>query len=82
MSTVATYGGFLNKRNSPISPPSFQKTYCVLWGTLLLDYDSEEDSKTSMSPRVIAEVLGISEWDGMGRANQYVNGFLIVTHTG
>ena len=29
-----------------------------------------------------SEVLGISEWDGQGRGNQYPNGFLVVTHTG
>jgi phosphatidylinositol 4-kinase len=56
--------------------------YSVLWGTLLLDYDSEEDAKHSLSPRLISEILGISEWDGQGRANQYVNGFLLVTHKG
>jgi hypothetical protein len=38
-----------------------------LWGTLLLDYDNEDESKTSLSPRVISEVLGISEWDGQGK---------------
>lgn len=58
------------------------RVYCVLWGTLLLDYDSEEDSRVSLSPRVACEILGISEWDGQGRANQYPNGFLLVTHTG
>ena len=26
--------------------------------------------------------MGISEWDGQGRATQYVNGFLLVTHKG
>lgn len=35
-----------------------------------------------MSPRIVAEVLGISEWDGKGRANQYPFGLLLVTHTG
>jgi hypothetical protein len=57
--------------------------YSVLWGTLLLDFDSEEDSKTSLSPKQTSEVLGISEWDGQGRgSNQYPNGLLLVTHTG
>ena len=56
--------------------------YSVLWGTLLLDYETEEESKTSMSPRLCVEVLGVSEWDGHGRANNYMYGFLIVTHTG
>jgi hypothetical protein len=26
--------------------------------------------------------IGVSEWDGKGRANLYSNGFLIVSHTG
>lgn len=59
-----------------------QKFYSVLWGTLLLDYESEEDSKTSICPRQVSEILGISEWDGQGRANSYQNTFLLVTHTG
>jgi hypothetical protein len=77
-----THQGWLHKRNVPISPPSMSRIYCVLWGTLLLDYDSEEESRTSVSPKVVSEILGISEWDGQGRANQYPNGFLLVTHTG
>ena len=59
-----------------------QKVYGVLWGTLLLDYDNIEDSKTSMTPKTVSEILGISEWDGQGRANQYPNGLILVTHTG
>lgn len=78
-----------------------QKVYSVLCGTLLLDYDSEDDYRMLLSPKTSSEVLGISEWDGqgmsriilnglfnllmifiLGRANQYSNGFLIVTHTG
>jgi hypothetical protein len=54
----------------------------VLWGTLLFDYDSEEDAKTSLSPRNCIELLGVSEWDGRGRANNYPFGFLLVSHTG
>ena len=62
---------------------SKQRVYSVLWGTLLLDFDSEEDSKTSLTPRLTSEVLGISEWDGQGRgSNSYPNGLLLVTHTG
>lgn len=76
------FSGYLFKRNVPISPPSMQRVFAVLWGTLLFDYESEEDSKTSMSPKVASEILGISEWDGQGRANKYPNGFLLVTHTG
>jgi hypothetical protein len=60
-----------------------QRVYSVLWGTLLLDFENEEDSKTSLSPKQTSEVLGISEWDGQGRgSNSYPNGLLLVTHTG
>lgn len=58
-----------------------QKVYSVLWGTLLLDYENEEESKHSLSPRSISEIVGISEWDGHGRVNHYQNGFIIVSHT-
>ncbi len=56
--------------------------YCVLWGSLLLDYDNEEDAKASMTPKTAIELLGVSEWDGKGRANNYPFSFLLVTHTG
>ncbi len=58
------------------------RVYAVLFGTLWLDYESEEAAKSSLAPTMALEVLGVSEWDGQGRANQYPNGFLIVTHTG
>ena len=51
-------------------------------GTLLLDYETEEDAKTSMSPKLVSEVVGISEWDGQSRSSQVPNGLLLVTHTG
>lgn len=47
-----------------------------------MDFENEDDAKQSMAPKTIVEVLGISEWDGKGRANNYPNGFLVVTHTG
>ena len=60
-----------------------QRVFSVLWGTLLLDFDSEEDSRTSLCPKQTSEVLGISEWDGQGRGNSsYPHGLLLVTHTG
>lgn len=54
----------------------------MLWGTLLFDYENEEDAKSSLSPKLVVEILGVSEWDGKGRANNYPGGFLLVTHTG
>lgn len=76
------YSGYVLKRNSPISPPSMQKVYCVLWGTLLLDYDTEEEAKSSMTPKCVMELVGVSDWDGTGRSTQYPWGFLVVTHIG
>jgi hypothetical protein len=92
------FARYLNKRNSPQSPPSMQvpiyifagvvshsalqKVYCVLWGTLLFDYDNEDDARNNLSPKMVVEILGVSEWDGKGRANNYPGGLLLVTHTG
>jgi hypothetical protein len=59
-----------------------QKYYCVLWGTLLLDFENEEESKSSVSPKSSAEVIGVHEWDGEERTSTYANGLLFVTHTG
>jgi hypothetical protein len=62
-------------------PP--QRSYCVLWGTLLFDYENEEDSKSLSIPKATIEVLGVSEWDGgSGRGNRANNAFLIVSHMG
>ena len=76
------FSGYVMKRDTPISPPSMLKTYCVLYGTMLLDYESNEAAETSMTPRCVAEIIGVSDWDGKGRANKYQNAFLVVTHTG
>eukprot|EP01038_Epipyxis_sp_PR26KG_P010184 gene10184-13702_t len=76
------HAGYLNKRNSPISPPGMQKVYSVLWGSLMFDFENEEEAKNSMCPKIVTEILGVSEWDGKGRANHYPFGFLLVTHTG
>lgn len=54
----------------------------MLYGTLLFDYENEEEARSSLSPRLVVEVLGVSEWDGKGRANNYPGGLLLVTHTG
>ena len=34
----------------------------MLWGTLLLDYDNEEEAASSMAPKQCVEVLGIWYW--------------------
>ena len=53
------YSSYILKRNKESSPPPMQRVYCVLWGTLLLDYDSEEEAKISTSPKLIAEIVGM-----------------------
>merc|ERR1739848_440972 len=53
--------------------------YCVLIGTMLFDFESEEDAAASISPKNVIEVLNVGEWDGHGRVNTYQNGFLIVS---
>ncbi len=47
-----------------------------------MDFDTEEDAKQSMCPKTCVELLGVSEWDGKGRANNYPFGFLLMSHTG
>jgi hypothetical protein len=54
----------------------FQRVYCVLWGTILMDFENEEESKTSLSPKCLLEVIGVSKWDGQGRSANHPNGFL------
>ena len=34
-------------------------------GTMVFDYNTEEEAKRSLSPRSAIELLGVSEWDGM-----------------
>lgn len=53
----------------------------MLWGTMLLDYDNEDDAKTMINPKTVVELVGVSEWDGKGRANYYPAGLLLVTRT-
>ncbi len=48
----------------------------------MFDYEHEEDARNSLNPKLVVEILGVSEWDGRGRVNSYPGGFLLVTHTG
>jgi len=63
-----------------------QKTYCVLWGTHLVDFENEESSKHSTCPRSVLELIGVSEWTqdngGNSFVQQFEHNFLVVTHTG
>mmetsp|Transcript_16896 Transcript_16896/g.25457 ORF Transcript_16896/g.25457 Transcript_16896/m.25457 type:complete len:1193 (+) Transcript_16896:119-3697(+) len=76
------FASYLMKRNSSSKSPPMQRVYCVLWGTLLMDFDSEEEANLSLTPKCIVEVIGVSKWDGEGRNASYPNGFLAVTHMG
>ena len=52
---------------------SLQKLYCVLWGTLLLDYENEEDAKTTLSPKSSMELIGVSDWNATSQTPNYCN---------
>ena len=41
-----------------------------------MDFDNDEEAKTSLSPKCILEIIGVSKWDGHGRAGHHPNGFL------
>lgn len=44
---------------------SMEKLYCVLVGTLVLDYESEDDFCSGAPPRAEGEVIGVSVWKGV-----------------
>jgi hypothetical protein len=48
---------------------------------MLMDFENEDDAKVLMNPKLVVELVGISEWDGKGRANYYPAGLLLVTRT-
>lgn len=48
---------------------------------MLFDYENEDDARTHMNPKLVVELVGVSEWDGKGRANNYPAGLLLVTRT-
>lgn len=43
---------------------SMEKRYCVLVGTLVLDFESEEDFLSGAPPKAEGEVIGVSVWKG------------------
>ena len=45
---------------------------------MLSDYDNEDDAKASLSPKLVVEILGVSEWDGKGRVNSYPGGTVLI----
>ena len=40
-----------------------------------MDFDSEDDSKTSVSPKCVLEVIGVSKWDGQVNKNSQLKIF-------
>lgn len=49
---------------------------------MLLDYDNEEEARLSLTPKLVSEIVGISEWEGQSRTGQSPNGLLLVTLAG
>lgn len=43
---------------------SMEKRYCVLVGTLMLDFESEDDFASGAAPKAEGEVIGVSVWKG------------------
>ncbi len=43
---------------------SMEKRYCVLVGTLMLDFESEDDFSAGAPPKAEGEVIGVSVWKG------------------
>lgn len=41
-----------------------ERRYCVLVGTLILDFESAEDFADGVPPKAEAEVIGVSVWKG------------------
>jgi phosphatidylinositol 4-kinase len=59
-----------------------QRVYCVLAGTTLWDYDTEDEAALRQRPRSEVDVIGVSPWDGKARYQNYVFGFLFLSTQG
>ncbi len=53
-----------------------------MWGTLLFDYDTEDEAKASLTPKCVVELIGVSKWDGVILSTKYEHGLLVVSHIG
>eukprot|EP00624_Nannochloropsis_granulata_P001637 evm.model.NODE_18033_length_94466_cov_20.978998.25 len=82
----STRQGYLWKRQVSVSgggsPPAVQRVYCVLAGTTLWDYDSEEEAALGQRPRSEVNVIGVSPWDGRARYQSYAFGLLFLSAQG
>lgn len=43
---------------------SMERRYCVLVGTLILDFETADDFLNGEPPKADAEVIGVSVWKG------------------
>jgi len=61
---------------------TMEQAYCLLIGTLLWDFPSQEDMLNGAAPTREVVIIGVSEWDGKGQMHQFDNGFVFVTLLG
>lgn len=78
---MATRQGYLWKR-AGTSAPTMQRVFCVLAGSTLWDFDTEEEAALGLRPRCEIDLIGVSPWDGKARYQNYAFGFLFVSSLG
>ncbi|CAM9288204.1 unnamed protein product, partial [Hapterophycus canaliculatus] len=62
---------------------SMEKRFCVLVGTLILDFESADDFSSGAPPKAEGEVIGVSVWKGKAwPRGAYTEGFVYVTRLG
>ncbi|CAN0281319.1 unnamed protein product, partial [Ectocarpus sp. 12 AP-2014] len=62
---------------------SMEKRFCVLVGTLVLDFESEDDFASGAPPKAEGEVIGVSAWKGKSlQRGAHPEGFVYVTRLG
>jgi hypothetical protein len=78
------FSGYVQKQydpsfssNSSSNSSPYTRIYCVLWGTMLLDYSSYDDLVANLTPRYASEIIGVSKLD-----ESHLQGFIIVTLSG
>jgi len=75
---MATRQGYLWK-SAGNGPTSMQKVFCVLAGTTLWDFDTEEESGLGLRPRCEIDIIGASAWNGKARYQNYAYGFVFIS---
>lgn len=78
---MATRQGYLWKR-AGTAAPAMQRVFCVLAGSTLWDYDTEEEAALGLRPRCEIDLIGVSPWDGKAKYQTYNFGFLFVSSLG